>query len=202
MIARTTARRSFSSSSLPGRIGSPGHRRLKPAGSMAIASGPRKSSIEPARKRGGAPIRVASSMPISAALSIRPSSVFTAAVAFDSGTAQATPGMPRTRASSVSRIARTVSIYFACGSITQMLASLASLITLAVRASRPTNRPPCCMISSVAKATPKTRPRYLTLSPNSIFNATPYTIRRSGFDNPGFSGICLVWDRRPIPPHT
>ena len=47
--------------------------------------------------RGETPVRLASSTPSSSALFVRPSGVLTEVPALKRGTAQATPGTPRTR---------------------------------------------------------------------------------------------------------
>src|SRR5262245_41580578 len=55
--------------------------------------------------------------------------------------------------------------------MTHMSASRTSRIGLVVRRMTPTKREVCWAMSRVAKAPPKTIPRYLTLSPVNIFQA-------------------------------
>ena len=171
-MATIRARRSLSSSSRPTSSSSPGNRSRKPAGLMAIASGSVRSSSVPSRNRSGTPTSDTSSTPIMMALSSVPRRVRTCVLALKNGTAHATPSTPLTRCSTVSRRGYGTSIVFTAGSITQMSASGASSITLAARESSPKKIETCWQSRSVLKATPKTRPKHLVASPNSIRNAT------------------------------
>src|SRR5579872_1443520 len=65
------------------------------------------------------------------------------------------------------------------GSVTQMSTSAMSWIVEVVRSSRPQQIDPCCAISSAAKVTPATIPRYLARSPVNIFSAIQFMVTPS-----------------------